>query len=167
MWRRAAGGEAGLSRCGVRDEEQSGPRCSRKSGSAGTFQVVQWLRLCASNAGWHQLTPWSGSLYFKNGKIELISLVQPLSHVRLCNPMDCSTPGFPVHHQLPEFAQTHVHRVGDAIQPSHPLSPPSPPADTWAFMKGETQTRREFSAMCVRSSQQTDCQLSGSRVRIP
>ena len=44
----------------------------------------------------------------------------------LCNPMDCSTPGFPVHHQLPEFTQTHVHRVGDSIQPSHPLSSPSP-----------------------------------------
>ena len=42
--------------------------------------------------------------------------------------MDRSTPGLPVHHQLPEFTQTHVHRVGDAIQPSHPLSPPSPPA---------------------------------------
>ena len=42
--------------------------------------------------------------------------------------MDCSTPGFPVHHQLPEFTQTHLHRVGDAIQPSHPLSSPSPPA---------------------------------------
>ena len=41
-----------------------------------------------------------------------------LSPVRLCNPMDCSTPGFPVHHQLPEFAQTHVHGVGDAIQPN-------------------------------------------------
>ena len=38
----------------------------------------------------------------------------------LCNPMECSTPGFPVYHQLPELAQTHVHRVGDAIQPSHP-----------------------------------------------
>ena len=46
----------------------------------------------------------------------------------LCNPMNCSTLGFPVHHQLPELAQTHVHRVGDAIQPSHPLSSPSPPA---------------------------------------
>ena len=45
----------------------------------------------------------------------------------LCNPMDCSTPGLPVHHQLPEFTQTHVHWVGDAIQPSHPLSSPSPP----------------------------------------
>ena len=45
----------------------------------------------------------------------------------LCDPMNCSTPGFPVHHQLPEFTQTHVHWVGDAIQPSHPLSS-SPPA---------------------------------------
>ena len=44
----------------------------------------------------------------------------------LCDPMDCSTPGFPVHHQLPELAQTHVHRVGDAIQTSYPLSSPSP-----------------------------------------
>ena len=46
----------------------------------------------------------------------------------LCNPMNHSTPGLPVHHQLPEFTQTHVHQVGDAIQPSHPLSSPSPPA---------------------------------------
>ena len=45
----------------------------------------------------------------------------------LCDPMDCSTPGLPVHHQLPEFTQTHVHWVGEAIQPSHPLSSPSPP----------------------------------------
>ena len=44
----------------------------------------------------------------------------------LCDPMNCSTPGLPVHHQLPEFTQTHVHRVGDAIKPSHPLSSPSP-----------------------------------------
>ena len=46
----------------------------------------------------------------------------------LCDPMNHSTPGLPVHHQLPEFTQTHAHRVGDAIQPSHPLSSPSPPA---------------------------------------
>ena len=46
----------------------------------------------------------------------------------LCDPMNCSTPGLPVHHQLPEFTQTHVHQVGNAIQPSHPLSSPSPPA---------------------------------------
>ena len=57
-----------------------------------------------------------------------ISSVQYLSrYLTLCNPMDCSTPGFPVHQQLPELIQTHVHRVGDAIQPSHPLSSPSPP----------------------------------------
>ena len=47
------------------------------------------------------------------------------SCLTLCNLMDCSTPGFPVHHQLPEFTQTHVHQVCDAIQPSHPLSSPS------------------------------------------
>ena len=46
----------------------------------------------------------------------------------LCDSMDCSTPGFSVHHQLPELIQTHVYRVGDVIQPSHPLSSPSPPA---------------------------------------
>ena len=46
----------------------------------------------------------------------------------LCNPMNRSTPGFPVHHHLPEFTQTHVHRVRDAIEPSHPRSSPSPPA---------------------------------------
>ena len=48
----------------------------------------------------------------------------------LCDPIDCITPGLPVHPQLPELAQPHVHRVGDAIQPSHPLSPPSPLAFT-------------------------------------
>ena len=50
------------------------------------------------------------------------------SRLTLCDLMNCSTPGFPVHHQLPEFTQTHVHQVGDAIQTSHPLSSPSPPA---------------------------------------
>ena len=49
------------------------------------------------------------------------------SCLTLCSPMDCSMPGFPVHHQLPKLAQTHVHWVGDAIQPSHPLLFPSPP----------------------------------------
>ena len=52
------------------------------------------------------------------------------SCLTLCDPMNRSTPGIPVHHQLPEFTQTHVHRVSDAIQPSHPLSSPSPPAQT-------------------------------------
>ena len=50
------------------------------------------------------------------------------SCLTLCDPMNHSTPGLPVHHQLPEFTQTHVHRFSHAIQPSHPLSSPSPPA---------------------------------------
>ena len=50
------------------------------------------------------------------------------SCLNLCDPMNCRMPGLPVHHKLPEFAQTQVHRVSDAIQPSHPLSSPSPPA---------------------------------------
>ena len=58
--------------------------------------------------------------------IQVSSVAQ--SCLTLCNPMNHSTPGLPVHHQLPEFAQTHVHRVSDPIQPSHPLSSPSPPA---------------------------------------
>ena len=56
----------------------------------------------------------------------MFSSVQSLSRT-LCDPMNCSMPGLPVHHQLLEFTQTHVHRVGDAIQPSHPLLSPSPP----------------------------------------
>ena len=57
----------------------------------------------------------------------------------LCDPMNCSTPGVPVHHQLPEFTQTHVHWVGDAIQPSHPLSSPSPPAINLSQHQGLSQ----------------------------
>ena len=53
---------------------------------------------------------------------------QLLRCLTLSKPMNCSTPGLPVHHQVPESTQTHVHWVGDAIQPSHPLSSPSPPA---------------------------------------
>ena len=58
----------------------------------------------------------------------VIIVVHSLSHVWLCDPIDCRKPGFPVLHHLLEFAQTHVHWVSDAIQPSHPLSPPSPSA---------------------------------------
>ena len=53
----------------------------------------------------------------------IFSSVQSISHVQLCNPMNHSMPGLPVHHQLPEFTQTHVHRVGDALQTSHPVIP--------------------------------------------
>ena len=57
----------------------------------------------------------------------------------LCDPMDCSTPSFPVLHYLPEFAQTHVHWVGDSIQPSYPLSSPSPPALNLSQHQGLSQ----------------------------
>ena len=73
-----------------------------------------------------------------NEYLEIGSKMDPLSSVQvssvtqpcltLCNPMNCIMPGIPVHHQFPEFTQTHAYRVGDAIWPSHPLSSPSPPA---------------------------------------
>ena len=76
--------------------------------------VWNWLWL---KSRWHLL--WHDSVQFS-------SVDQ--SCPTLCDPMNCSTPGLPVHHQLPEFTQTHIHRVGDAIQPSHPLLSPFPPA---------------------------------------
>ena len=65
-------------------------------------------------------------LCFGFSSVQFSSIAQ--SCPTLCDPMNCSMPGLPVHHQLPEFTQTHVHRVGDAIQSTHPLSSPSPPA---------------------------------------
>ena len=58
-----------------------------------------------------------------------------------CDPMNHSTPGLPVHHQLPEFTQTHVHQVGDAIQPSHPLLSPFPPAPNPSQLSNESALR--------------------------
>ena len=68
--------------------------------------------------------------------VSLFSSVTQLC-LTLCDPMDCSMPDFPVHHQLPEPTQTHVHRTGDAIQPSHPLSSPSLPAFDLSQQTGE------------------------------
>ena len=64
----------------------------------------------------------------------IISSVQ--SCLILCNLIDCSTTGLPVHHQLPEFPQARVHLVSDAIQPSHPLSSPTPPSFTLSQHQG-------------------------------
>ena len=69
---------------------------------------------------------WGTHVYLWRIHVQFSSVAQ--SYLTLCDPMNLSTPGLPVHHQLPEFTQTDVHRVGDAIQPSHPLSSPSPPA---------------------------------------
>ena len=97
-----------------------------------TFLWETPLRTCGS----HVSTSLREALLRANSSLHrvyssshpMFSSVQLLSHVRLCDPMDCSTPGFPVHHQLPEHTQTCVHRVDDAIQSSHPLSSPSLPA---------------------------------------
>ena len=76
--------------------------------------------------------------------IQFSSVAQ--SCLTLCNPMDCSIPGFPVHHQLSELAQTHVYRVSDAIQPSHPLASPSPPA----FNLPSIRVFSSESVLCIR-----------------
>ena len=74
------------------------------------------------------LIPLYFFLKLSNIHLRLCSIQLSLSRVRLCDSMDCSTPGLPVHHQFPELAQTHVHRVGDAIQTPHPLWSPYSPA---------------------------------------
>ena len=65
-------------------------------------------------------------IQFHSEGISEVKVIQ--SCLTLCDPMNRSTPGLPVHYHFPEFTQTHVHRVSDAIQPSHPLTSPSPPA---------------------------------------
>ena len=102
--------------------------------------VSEALKLCAylkitwrAFKKYHITTQSSNSMFRqlieKNESRDLKQVsVQSLSRVQLCDPMDYSAPGLPIHHQLPEFTQTHVHHVGDAIQPSHPLSSHSPPA---------------------------------------
>ena len=74
-------------------------------------------------AEWMRQGMWTPGSVYLFSSVQFSSVAQ--SCLTLCDPMECSTPGFPVHHQLPEPAQTHVHRVGDTIQPSHPLSSPS------------------------------------------
>ena len=105
----------------------------------------EYSELISFRIDWFNLLADQGtlkSLHNHNWKVSVLQhsscLVVQCSHLytfssvtqscpTLCDPMECSMPGLPVHHQLPEFTQTHVHRVSDAIQPSHPLSSPSPP----------------------------------------
>ena len=98
----------------------SGGQSIRASASASVLplNIQGWFPL--------RLTGWIS--FQSNGLSRVFSSSVTQSCPTLCNPMNHSTPGFPVHHQLPELAQTHVHLVGDTIQPSHPLSPPSLPA---------------------------------------
>ena len=95
-------------------------------------------------------------LLFGSASVQFSTVTQ--SCPTLCNPVDCSTPGFPVHHKLPEFAQTHMHQAGDAIQLFHPVSSPSPPAFNLshirfiAFMSlgGKGLNRNNFGASVAR-----------------
>ena len=80
-----------------------------------------WTELCRADAEQHNIEL---ELVKIRCTVQFSSVTQ--SSPTLCDPMNHSMPGLPVHHQLLEFTQTHVHRVGDAIQPSHPLSSPSP-----------------------------------------
>ena len=79
----------------------------------------------------------------KNLSVQFSSVAQ--SCLTLCDPMNHSTPGLPIHHQLPELTQTHAHRVGDAIQPSHPLLPPPPPAPNPSPASGSFPMSQLFS----------------------
>ena len=92
--------------------------------SSGTKQLSQ-LETASLNLSYKTYNILS-NLHESSVPYQVSSFSQ--SCLTLCSPMDCSTPGLPVHHQPPEFTRTHVHWVGDAIQPSRPLSSPSPPA---------------------------------------
>ena len=92
------------------------------TGGAG----VKNLPASAGDTGDSSLIPDSWAYLNLHQSVQFSSVTQ--SCLTLCDPMDCSMPGLPVHHQLPELTQTHVHWVSDGIQPSHPLSSPSPPA---------------------------------------
>ena len=83
--------------------------------------IWRWGGVLHTACGTSQTSDWIHDPY-----IQFSSVTE--SCPTLCNPMNCSTPGLPIHHQLPEFTQTYVDQVGDAIQPSYPLSSPSPPA---------------------------------------
>ena len=96
------------------------------TGHAHPASCVCYSSKCCSHWYKHRCT-CAAEIYCRPTAYSLFSSVAQLCPT-LCDPMNRSTPGLPVHHQLPEFTQTHVHQVGDAIQPSHPLSSPSPPA---------------------------------------
>ena len=112
--------------------------CMWTFSSCGKWRLLSSYGALASHcSSFSPLGAWAvGSVGFRSCCAQLValqhvgsskfSLVAQL-YPTLCDPMDCSTPGLPIHHQLPEFTQTHVH-FGDAIQPSYPLLSPSPPA---------------------------------------
>ena len=94
--------------------------------SRGSFRPRDRTHVSCSAGRFFTTGPPEKPILITFSSVQFISVAQ--SCLTLCDPMNHSTPGLPVHHQLPKSTQTHVHRVSDAIQPSHPLLSPSPPA---------------------------------------
>ena len=115
-------------------------------GLRGLCKLPDWERLAVGNNG-----SWSD----EQGPSKFSSVTQ--SCLTLCSPMDYSTPGFPVHHQLPEFTQTHVHWVSDAIQPPHPVIPFS----SW-FQSFKASGSFQMSQLFASSSQSIRLSVSPS-----
>ena len=106
---------------------QSSSLVSIVSLQVGKFDLFSSYKDGSVNSSSHKIPCISSIPY-----IQFSSVAQ--SCLTLCNPMNHRKPGLLVHHQLPQFTQTHIHRVGDVIQPSHPLSSPSPPAPNTDFI---------------------------------
>ena len=113
----------------IKDTDSSTPENFQGGGERGHIWGLDGKeRPCVAllmNHSWSVLLGCFNGSEFSFHSVQFSSVSQ--SCATLCDPTDCSTPGLPVHHQLPVFTQTRVHWVGDAIQPSHPLLSPSPP----------------------------------------
>ena len=115
----------GKVKCSLQKEEDNSKQ--------NNWQIINLQNIQVTQVAQHQKNEQPNQKVGKRTKQTLLQRRYQFSSVAqscptLCDPMDCSTPSFPVHHQLLELTQTHVHRVGDAIQPPHLLSSPSPPA---------------------------------------
>ena len=135
---------------GAHRKREQGTQASGRGSADSSVLCRVWPWSSIQHESWHSLQvlfrpdfdhpwsclfrlPWLLPIFLPDSSAFLVILSIHFSSVAqscptLCDPLDCSTPGFPVLHQLPELTQTHVHRVGDAIQPFHPLSSTSPPA---------------------------------------
>ena len=124
--------------CWVIWEIKAGPLLDWRESRRPKWGMISCMRNCVSSEAVSDIIG-KASIHPEKVTMSFISYVRGMfssvqfssvaqSCLTLCDPMNHSTPGLPVHHQLPEFTQTHIHRVSDAIQPSHALSSPSPPA---------------------------------------
>ena len=127
-----------------------------------TTQLVaalnMWLQHTYINSGnweYHHIS-WSHSACWENDHDNVQFSAVAHSCSTLCDPMDCSTPGFPVHYQLLELAQTHVHSISDAMKPSHPLSSPSSPVSIFPSIRVFSNE----SVLCIRWPKYWSCSFS-------